>query len=292
MGNIIRMDIYRLVTSLSFKVCLVIVFIVNLANGPLTKVIYNVSKMILEKSDTEESRKSLAEMGEWVSEFHLGNIIAEQIGTICTVVFLLCIVYFCFADIQHGYIKNIAGQFPSRGHIIVSKFSVIQFTIFVFYLVTIIGNVVGQLIVGRSIKFDMFYAASTDAETGIVTAESSFTMGHALAEFGLKFLLLSGICALILLLTTGIGSNVAGTIVAVLCGAGFTGLAYSGISAGINKLFKLKEDFALSDYMPDSLYRTDLFRDGAAVRGLISGIVTIVVLMFLTTRLYNKKDIK
>ena len=116
-------------------------------------------------------------------------------------------------------------------------------------------------------------------------------MGEAFATFGVKFLLLSGMCALILLLTTGIGSNVAGTIAAILCGGGFTGLAYSGISAGIDKLFKT-EDFKLGDYMPDSLYRSELVKEGFLLRGLIVAVITIVVLMFITTRLYNKKDIK
>jgi len=96
---------------------------------------------------------------------------------------------------------------------------------------------------------------------------------------------------LVLLLTTGVGSNVAGTIVAVLCGAGFAGLAYSGITAGINKLFKL-EDFDLGNYMPDSLYRTNLLEEGRMLTGLIVGVIAVVVLMYFTTTLYNKKDIK
>ena len=292
MGSIIRMDIYRLLTSLSFKICLGAVFLFNLAIGPVGKLIYNISKMILENSDSEESKQSLAKMGEWVTEFHFGNLIAEQLGIFCTVLLLLCIVYFCYADIQHGYIKNIAGQLPSRGHTVVSKFAVIQFTILVFYLVSVIGNVIGQFIIGRSIRFDLYYPGDLDLETMTRGTEQTFSMLYAAAEFGIKFLLLSGVCSLILLLTTGVGSNVAGTIVAVVFGAGVTGLLYNGISAGINKLLNPEKSFDLGDYMPDSLYRTDLFREGAAVRGLISGIVTIVVLMFLTTRLYNKKDIK
>ncbi|MBP1536967.1 MAG: hypothetical protein ILA17_03740, partial [Ruminococcus sp.] len=79
---------------------------------------------------------------------------------------------------------------------------------------------------------------------------------------------------------------------AILCGAGFTGLAYTGISAGINKLFKFKKDFELSDYMPDSLYRTNLNEEGCMLRALIVGIITVVVLLYFTTKLYNKRDIK
>ena len=44
--------------------------------------------------------------------------------------------------------------------------------------------------------------------------------------------------------------------------------------------------------MPDSLYRTNLNDEGCMIRALIVGIITVVVLLYFTTRLYNKKDIK
>ena len=290
MGNVIKMDLYRLVKSLSFKICLAIVFIFNLVGAPISKLIYNLTKKIAEEA--ENSEQALAELGEWDSVYHFGNTIATQLGTICTAVFLLCIVYFCYSDIQHGYIKNIAGQLPSRGHTIVSKFVVIQFTMFVFYVVTVIGTTIGELLVGRSIKFDLYYEGELDLDTLTTGDPTVFTMGQAFIEFGIKWLLLAGICALILLLTTGIGSNVAGTITAILCGAGFTGLAYTGISAGINKLFKFDKELDLTEYMPDSLYRTSLYQEDCVMRALIVGIVTVVVVLYFTTTLYNKKDIK
>lgn len=290
MGNVIRMDLYRLVKSMSFKVCLIIVFLLNIIEGPLGKIMFNLGKKLAEQN--EDPEKALAQLGEWDNTFHFGNVLADQLGMICTAIFLLCIVWFCYADIQHGYIKNIAGQLPSRGHTIISKFVVIQFTTLLFYVVTVIGNTAGQLLVGRHIVFDMRVAGDFDEETLIRAEDKIFGMGSVLAEFAIKWILLTGLCALVLLLTTAVGSNVAGTIVAILCGAGFTGLAYTGISAGINKLFKFKEEFALSDYMPDSLYRTNLNDEGCMLRALIVGIITVVVLLYFTTTLYNKKDIK
>lgn len=290
MGNVIRMDLYRLVKSMSFKVCLIIVFLLNIIEGPLGKIMFSLGKRLAEQN--EDPKKALAQLGEWDNTFHFGNILADQLGTICTAVFLLCIVWFCYSDIQHGYIKNIAGQLPSRGHTIISKFVVIQFTTLLFYVVTVIGNTAGQLMVGRKMVFDMRIAGEFNEDTLTRAEDKIFSMGSALGEFAIKWLLLTGICALVLLLTTAVGSNVAGTIVAILCGAGFTGLAYSGISAGINKLFKFKKDFELSDYMPDSLYRTNLAEEGCMMRALVVAVVTIFVLMYVTTRMYNKKDIK
>ena len=283
MGRVIKMDFYRLVKSLSFKLCLIIVFLLSVADGPIAKLFYNIGKKLAESAD--DGGKSLKELGEWVNDVHIGNIISSQMGIIATAVFLLCIVWFSFADIQHGYIKNIAGQLPSRGHTIVSKFVVIISNMLIFYTVCIAGQIIGYVISGFDLKFDMYYKASEDM------AEKTFSIGASFAELGVKLLLLAGVCAIVLLLTTGIGSNIAGTIVALLCGAGFTGLAYSGISSGINKLFSI-EDFELSNYMPDSLYRTSLLQEDRMITGLIVGLVTVIVVMYFTTTLYNKKDIK
>ena len=283
MGNVIRMDLYRFRKALSFKVCLLIVFLLNLIDGPLGKLFFNIAKKIAEKA--ENSEEELEKLGTWDNSFHIGNVIAGQLGTICTVVFLLCIVWFCYADIQHGYIKNIAGQLPSRGHTIISKFVVIQFAILVFYVASVIGSTLGNLIIGQNIKWDMCISGDFGEP------DKFYSMAQVFAEFGIKWILLAGICTLVLLLTTAIGSNVAGTIIAILCGAGFSGLAYAGITTGLNKLFKFK-DFDFSDYMPDSLYRTNLFATNSVIRALIVGIITVVVLMYFTTTLYNKKDIK
>ena len=252
MGNVIRMDLYRLVKSMSFKVCLIIVFLLNIIEGPLGKIMYNLGKKLAEQN--EDPEKALAQLGEWDNTFHFGNILADQLGMICTALFLLCIVWFCYSDIQHGYIKNIAGQLPSRGHTIISKFVVIQFTTLLFYVVTVIGNTAGQLMVGRKMVFDMRIAGEFDEDTLTRAEDKIFSMGSALGDF--------------------------------------TGLAYTGISAGINKLFKFKKDFELSNYMPDSLYRTNLNDEGCMLRALIVGIITVVVLLYFTTTLYNKKDIK
>ena len=85
--------------------------------------------------------------------------------------------------------------------------------------------------------------------------------------------------------------RVAGTIAAVVVGAGFTGAAYAAASLAVNKLLKAK-DFSFSDYMPDSLYRSDLIADGGMIRGIIAAVMTTAVLLFVTIKLYDKKEIK
>ena len=290
MRNVIKMDIYRLLTSLSFKVCIILVFVQNFISGPLTKIIFFIARKLMLSSDmTEQEVDEL--FGVWSRDFHIGNAIASQLGGICTIIFLLCIVFFSYSDIQHGYIKNIAGQLPKRSYTVISKFTVMQLTALIFYGVSVFAKTLGQLICGQRLKFDMLFPGEFDMETFAFGPDRVFSLGHALAEFGVKILLLSCMCALILLLTTGLSSNVAGTIAAVVVGAGFTGVAYAAASLAVSKLFRL-EDFSFSDYMPDSLYRSDLVADGGMIRGIIIAIATTAVLLFITIKLYDRKELK
>lgn len=290
MRNVIKMDIYRLLTSLSFKVCIILVFVQNFISGPLTKIIFFIARKLMLSSDmTEQEVDEL--FGVWSRDFHIGNAIASQLGGICTIIFLLCIVFFSYSDIQHGYIKNIAGQLPKRSYTVISKFTVMQLTALIFYGVSVFAKTLGQLICGQRLKFDMLFPGEFDMETFAFGPDRVFSLGHALAEFGVKILLLSCMCALILLLTTGLSSNVAGTIAAVVVGAGFTGVAYAAASLAVSKLFRL-EDFSFSDYMPDSLYRSDLVADGGMIRGIIIAIAATAVLLFITIKLYDRKELK
>lgn len=290
MLNVIKMDIYRLMTSLSFKVCIILVFIQNFIFGPLTKIIFYLARKITLNSDmTEQEVDEL--FGVWSRDFHVGNAIASQLGGICTIIFLLCVVFFSYSDIQHGYIKNIAGQLPRRSYTVISKFTVMQLTMLIFYGVSVFANTLGQLICGQRLRFDMVFPGELDVETFTFGPDRVFSIWHSFAEFGVKILLLSCMCALILLLTTGLGSNVAGTIAAVVVGAGFTGAAYMAASLAVSRLFRL-EDFSFSDYMPDSLYRSDLIADGGMIRGIIAAILTAAILLFVTIKLYDKREIK
>ena len=290
MRNVIKMDIYRLLTSLSFKVCIILVFVQNFISGPLTKIIFFIARKLMLSSDmTEQEVDEL--FGVWSRDFHIGNAIASQLGGICTIIFLLCIVFFSYSDIQHGYIKNIAGQLPKRSYTVISKFTVMQLTALIIYGVSVFAKTLGQLICGQRLKFDMVFPGELDMETLSFGPDRVFSLGHALAEFGVKILLLSCMCALILLLTTGLSSNVAGTIAAVVVGAGFTGVAYAAASLAVSKLFRL-EDFSFSDYMPDSLYRSDLVADGGMIRGIIIAIAATAVLLFITIKLYDRKELK
>ena len=283
MGNVIRMDFYRLRRSLSFKICIITVLAFNLINGPLEKLIFNISKALV-KNDPE----ALEKLGEYNNVYHLGNNIASPLNSFCLVIFMLCIVWFCYADLQHGFIKNIAGQLPSRGHTVISKFIVIMVVTLIFMIAACAGDTIGHLIIGDSLHTDLVYYG-LDGDPDKV-----FTMGEACIEFAVKWVLGVGVCCIILLFTTGFSSNVAGTIIAVVCGGGLTSAVYLGISTGINSIFGLEgtKKIAVGDYMPDSLLHSNLTEDGAITTAASVGAATVFVLLYCTVKLFNKKDVK
>ena len=74
----------------------------------------------------------------------------------------------------------------------------------------------------------------------------------------------------------------------VLFGLGLLGLIYLGIDAGLDRLFP-KKDFLVSDYMPDQLY-AETKPDTLAA--LIVSAVTILLFLWLSVRIFDRKDVK
>lgn len=259
MGNIIRMDLYRLHKTVSYKVCLLIVALMNLVIGPMERGIYLLTKRMVGEDDAR-----------WVGSMDFSEFLDRPFGTFDIIVVMLSIVWFTHADIENGYIKNIAGQLPKKGYTVISKFITLIVHNLIFTAAALIGQTVGYMIV-KNVNFT----------NGISTAA-----GH----FCVRFLLMMAMSSLVLFLTTALGARTLGSIAAVLWGGGFLSLAYMGVDMLISKLFKL-EDFTLGNYMPDSLFHTgaDDFENG---RGIIVGAAFCVVLLVLSIRIFNKRDVK
>ncbi|MBR1750196.1 MAG: hypothetical protein IJ740_04805 [Ruminococcus sp.] len=258
MLNIIRMDLYRMYKTKSFRICLIIVTLLNLAVGPLEKALFN---MVADLSDTESL---------WDNNTVFSEILGAPFGTFDTIAVMLSVVWFTHADIADGYIKNIAGQLPRKGHTVISKFCALIVHNAMFTLAAIIGQTIGQMIVRK-----------VDFSTGIADAAG---------DLCIRFLLLMAMSSLVLFFTTAVGARTGGSIIAVLWGGGFLSLAYSGVDMLFSKLLKM-DDFQLGDYMPDSNFHesADAFSSG---RAFIVAIVFIVALNVLSINVFNKKDVK
>lgn len=255
MGNLIKMDLYRMNKSRIFRVCLALTFIIALCTTPLGWVLIQLSKALAPGENVV--------LPETVD---LCAMIASPISSINIMLALLSIVGFFYADMESGYIKNIAGQMPRKGFTVLSRFIAALPHNLAFMLVALIGVVIGTLPFQR------------------IIVESS--VPESILYFILKLLLMQGICAILLLVTTSFRNKSFGMILAVLLGLPLMGLIYLGINTGLGQVFK---GININPYMPDMVLREDA---PDKLRAFLVAAVTIGIFLPLSTSVFDKKDIK
>ena len=119
MGNLIKMDFYRMRKGKSFIVNLILVFLTAIISAPLVKLMYFIANQLM-KATTKPGQ----EFQEYVFEknINLSELIASPfIAKPILVLLFVSVISFTYADIANGYVKNIAGQLPRRGHTVISK---------------------------------------------------------------------------------------------------------------------------------------------------------------------------
>ncbi len=258
MTNLIRMDLYRLQRSTAFKVCTVLAVVFALMNVPFEYVMTLLANMLVSE-DKAESFNKVRELSTFLrSPFPFVNAMLAMIS----------VTSFFYADIEFGYVKNIAGQMPKKGYAVLSKYTATCVHNLLFMLIGVVFNLLGAL--------------------PFVTIATTQSVGSALAVFAVKFLLMQACCALLIWFVVGLRSKSLGTTFSVLMGTGLLMLLYLGIDAGINKLFSLK-DFTVTDYMPDQLLNTS---NPDAVTSIVVSVIFIALFVLLTVRMFDRRDVK
>ena len=255
MGNLIRMDLYRMNKAKSFRVCLILSFVCALASTPLEKLMYSLASML----QTEN-------VGGFSETSDLCGMIASPVSSIVVMLSLLSVVCFFHADMEGGYIKNIAGQMPKKGFSILSRFIASVPHSLVFMLAGLAGNIIGTLPLQR------------------IVVEGS--VPESIGFFLLKLFLMTGVCAILLLVTVSLRNKSLGMILAVLMGLGLSSLIYMGIDAGLSQLFR---DVSISPYMPDQLLKE---AKPGLLRSILVSAVTIGIFLPVSIRVFDKKDVK
>ena len=256
MGKLIRMDLYRMGKVRAFVVCLILAFALALGSAPLAKLMYTLANTL-----SPETNDAFA------AEAKLSAIIADPFVMVNAMLLLLSLCFFFYADVENGYIKNIAGQMPMKGFTILSKFIAASVHNLIFAAAGIIGNLIGTMIVQR-IVVD---GAVLDSVRILV----------------LKLLLMQSLCAILLLVVSTFRSKALGMILAVLFGLGLTTIIYMGINAGLQPIFGESTD--ISRYMPDMVMNETPLD---TVKALLVAIVTGAVFLPLAIRIFDRKDVK
>ena len=255
MGNLIRMDLYRMNRAKSFRVCLILSFVIALAATPLEKLLYSLGNLLQAEN-----------VGAFPETADLCGMIASPASVITVMLSLLSIVCFFHADMEGGYIKNIAGQMPRKGFTILSRFIASVPHSLAFMLAGLAGSIIGTLPLQR------------------IVVEGSVPESAGL--FLLKLLLLTSVCSILLLVTASFRNKSLGMILAVLMGLGMMSLIYMGIDAGLHELIK---DVSITPYMPDQLLKE---ARPALIRSILVSAVTIGIFLPVSIRVFDKKDVK
>ena len=256
MGKLIRMDLYRLQKARAFLVCLILSFVMALADAPFSKLMNTLANSLSpEMSET------------FAAGVNLSGILSVPCPMVNLMLALISLCIFFHADVENGYIKNIAGQMPMRGFTVLSKFTVAGIHNLIFAAVGIIGSLIGSMLVQK------------------VILDSNVLDG--IRVLVLKLLLVQSICAMLLLVVNTLRSKSLGMILAVLFGLGLTGLIYLGINEGLKPIFGEGAD--ISKIMPDAVMNENPLD---TVKALAVAVVSGGIFLIPAIRIFDRKDIK
>ena len=258
MNHLIRMDLYRMVKARSFKVCLVLAFLFGFIGMPLLRLLTMIMKFI-PGSDSVS--------GIIPESVMISSLFSNMFPALNCMILLFSACYFFYADLEHGYIKNIAGQMPKKGYTVLSKFCAVIPHNLILITAGIVGNIVGHALTVRLV-----------ADSDILK-----TLGFML----IRFLLLQGLCAILLLVTASLHSKTFGMVLCVGIGTGMMNLIYKGIDAGV--LLALKKSVSIENYMPDQLLWDQAPK---LIPSLPVAAVVMILFLLLAVWLFNKRDVK
>ena len=255
MRNLIRMDLYRMARLTMFWGCLIITFVLALGTAPFEKLMFKLAGSLSSEAS-----------GTFPAEANLSAILKDPFPILGFMLVLLSLCSFFHADVENGYIKNIAGQMPQKGYTILSKFVAALVHNLVFAAAGIIGKTAGTLIVQRLI------------------VDSS--VPDSIRILLLKLLLIQSICAILLLVVASFRNKSLGMILAVLFGLGLTSLIYFGINQVLRPVLGQSAD--ISKYMPDSVMDEDPLN---TVKAILTALITGAVFLLLAIRIFDRKDV-
>ena len=257
MSNLIKMDLHRMFKARSFKVCLILAALFGFIGMPMLKLFTMLLRVIPGGGSID------AMVPQSVT---LSSLLSNPFPVMNCFLLMLSACYFFYADMEHGYIKNIAGQMPKKGYTVLSKYFAVILHNLIFIAAGIAANTIGNvLFVKLEVDKDVLKTAGT---------------------LGVRFLLLMGLCAILLLVTASLRSKTFGIVLSVVFGFQMMHLIYVSIDTAV--LMGLKKTIAIEKYMPDELMWASAPK---LIPALPVAVVTIAVFLLLAIRLFDHRDV-
>jgi len=287
MFNLIKMDLYRMVHSVSFKVMLVVVVAIAFFTIGMTSYDVTYAKeqmengMVQQNEDIPEDDKMVIEVGisvtssdSWIEEVPFSELVNENMKS--NMLLLLCVIFvplFVHAEYKNGYIKNIAGQLPNRGVLVVSKLVAVSVQILILF----VGYILWAGIAGK-----IFFK-----DTLVLGEVTDLLFGSAV-----HYLLCLAVGYIVLMLTMVTRSSALSLTFGVLCSTGFSALLYNGINVAIASITG-KKGFDIGLYTPEMNVAQINFdmEAGALTRVLVVGLVYAAVAAGIAITVMKKRDV-
>ncbi len=300
MFNLIKMNLYRLVRTMSFWVMIAVTAVVAVFSVAVTNV--DMEYMAEQEPAAVQQPAEDAASGfmvgftkdeqvneedenvagiyfdtqdEWVEQdIEVVSLIQVMVSSgIVALLAAIFIAIYTNTEQKTGFIKNIAGQLPKRGMLSLAKLIGIATELFIMFSVHILATVIS----GKVIWGDKLVLGNIEDIVKIIA---------------LQYLLHLAFCAFVqMLCTTARGSGIGMTIGIFFC-SGFTNFVYLGINYVIEKLGAKDFDISKYDLMTYVKSLTAAADSDMLTKCLIAGAVYLSVCAAVSIIVMQKKDIK
>lgn len=282
MFNLIKMDMHRLLHSVSTWVIIIFTVFAAVFSIAMTNMDIQASQKD-GTSAVSEDTSSEALVGiyvtgnaEWADgKIALEDVISMELQSGLTAI--LCVIFaalFTNADQKNGYIKNIAGQFPKRGKLILSKLIAIAAQTFMI----------------------LFAFAAVAAISSFIFWGDKVNIGSCIPltkAWGVQYLLHLGITVLTMFLSILTRSTAFSATAGILACSGLTAYLYYGINQIISNI-KPSWNFDINNYVLESnmkIISANTVSD-EILREAIIGIVYTVIFVALAMLIMKKRDVR
>lgn len=281
MFNLIKMDMHRLVHSVSTWIIMIFVaalavFSVAMTNTDMQMLEEDPSSVVTDVSEDRQIGIYVDADPEWITgKIEIGSIISTEMRS--GLLAIMCVIFaaiFTNAEQKNGYIKNIAGQFPHRGKLIVSKFIAIAVQVFLM----------------------LFVFTAVTVVAGFIFWGGKFYLGEIspiLEFFCIQYLLHLGFASLIMFFSVLTHSSAFSMTAGILVCSGLAVPVYSII----NKIFsdiRPNWNFDINNYVLDgNITRISLNAvSDVMLRGAAVGLAFALVSLVLSMVIIKKRDVR
>jgi ABC-2 type transport system permease protein len=275
MINLIKMEFYRLFRTKAVKIgaiCAAVVsFLFVLFNFGLLEIVKHLMEL---EPDAVYGIGVFFSVVSWLEGVDFAEVVLKGTGALS--LFLSCVIAASYigAEQSSGYVKNIAGQLPNRGLLIVSRFVA---TCFIQFMVLSIYTVVSSL----------------GAVTFFVRYLNACSFGTLLLGLLLRFLLFCAVDAALLFFCTLTKSHAIAMIIGAIFGTGATNIVYSTASLLLD-IIRIPVDVAM--LMPDGINglinASSVKEIDIVIRAIVVSLVFIFGFVFSAAMIIKKRDVR